>query len=125
MPMDSEGNVTVNRSIDLGEGATQEQILPTSPLRPWVIVRTFSAGVHYGELVSQNGKEVVLTKTRRFYYWSGAMSLSQIALEGVKNPDKCKFSVIIPENRLTEAIEIMPVTLAAKRNIDSVPIWKM
>ena len=54
-----------------------------------VLVRTYSAGVHFGYLEKKEGKEVMLRKTRRVYYWSGAASLSQMAIDGVKNPDDC------------------------------------
>lgn len=34
-----------------------------------VIVRTYSAGVHFGTLESRNGKEVVLKDARRIWDW--------------------------------------------------------
>lgn len=89
-----------------------------------VIVRTYSAGVHYGTLVSRKGKEVILKNTRRLWYWKGAATLSEIALSGVKNPEECKFSVVIPENTLTEAIEIIPCTKQAILSIKGVLEWK-
>lgn len=90
-----------------------------------VIVRTYSAGVHYGELESKNGKEVTLKNTIRIWSWKGAASLSQLAYEGVKNPEECKFSVSIPEITLTEAIEIIPCTESAIKNIEEVKPWKV
>ena len=45
--------------------------------RNYKIVRTYSAGVFAGTLVSRNGKEVVLENARRLWYWAGAASLSQ------------------------------------------------
>jgi hypothetical protein len=89
-----------------------------------VIIRTYSAGVHYGTLESRKDKEVVLTNARRFWYWKGAASLSQIAVEGVKAPLECKFSVVVPKITLTEAIEILECTSAAVKNIAAVPEWK-
>jgi len=44
------------------------------------IVRTYSAGVFAGYIESRNGKEVVMTKARRLWYWAGAASLSQLAM---------------------------------------------
>jgi hypothetical protein len=46
-----------------------------------VIVRTYTAGVFMGDLESRTGQEVVLTNARRIWYWSGAASLSQLAME--------------------------------------------
>ena len=89
-----------------------------------VIVRTYSAGVHYGELEHQNGKEVLLKNAIRIWYWSGAASLSQMAMEGVKRPDKCKFAMPVDEITLTEAIEIINCTPEASTNIEGVKSWK-
>jgi len=91
---------------------------------PYCIVRTYSAGVFAGYVKSKDGKEVILLSARRLWYWEGAASLSQLAMEGVKVPQKCKFPVEVKEITLTEAIEIIPCTMAAKDNIEAVPIWK-
>jgi hypothetical protein len=91
---------------------------------PYVLIRTYSAGVHVGYLASRHGKEVKLINTRRIWYWAGANSLSQLALEGSKKPSECKFSVEISYIELMEAIEVIPVTEAAEKNIKSIVIWK-
>ena len=90
----------------------------------YVIVRTYSAGVHAGFLEKQDGKMVVLRNTRRIWYWKGAASLSQMALSGVTCPNECKFSVTIQQNTLTEAIEIMLCTKEAMENIMVFPECK-
>jgi hypothetical protein len=94
-------------------------------VKPYVIVRTFSAGVFAGTLEDRNGKEVTLSNARRLWYWSGAASLSQLAVEGVKDPKNCKFPVEVAEIRLTEAIEILSVTDIARDSIAGVPIWQL
>lgn len=90
----------------------------------YVIVRTYSAGVFAGELVSKKGKEVVLKNARRLWYWKGAASLSQLAMEGVKCPDECKFPIAVSRVELTEAIEILDTTQQARNSIESVMVWK-
>ena len=90
----------------------------------YVIVRTYSAGVFAGYLKSREGKEVVLEDARRLWYWDGAASLSQLANEGVKKPENCKFPAEVPSVTLLEAIEILPVSEEAKKSIDSVKVWK-
>ena len=89
----------------------------------YVIVRTYSAGVFAGELESRNGKEVVLRHARRIWYWAGAASLSQLAVDGTSKPDACKFPVAVDRVELLEAIEILDVTEKAKKSIESVPVW--
>ena len=91
----------------------------------YVIVRTYSAGVFAGYLKSRKGQEVVLEKARRLWYWKGAASLSQMAVSGVTFPNECKFSVVVPEITLTEAIEILTCTSEAIKNITGVPAWKV
>ena len=83
----------------------------------YVIVRTYSAGVFAGILVSQKGQEVVLKDARRIWRWAGAASLSQLAMEGTKNPSECKFPCYVSEVKLFETIEILAVTESAKKSI--------
>lgn len=90
----------------------------------YVIVRTYSAGVFAGELVNKKGQEVTLKKARRLWYWKGASSLSQLAQEGVKCPNECKFPVEMDQVELTQAVEIIDVTKAARESIAAVPVWK-
>ena len=93
--------------------------------KPYVIIRTYSAGVFAGSLQSRKGKEVVLKNARRLWYWSGAASLSQLAVDGVSEPEKCKFPCEVKEITLTEATEIIPCTTKAKKSIASVEVWKV
>lgn len=90
----------------------------------YVIVRTYSAGVFAGFLKSRNGKEVVMQDARRLWYWSGAASLSQLAIDGTKKPKECKFPATVSRIELTEAIEILSVTPKAKASIESVTVWE-
>lgn len=90
----------------------------------YVIARTYSAGVFAGELRSRKGKEVVLLNARRLWYWDGAASLSQLAVSGTTKPENCKFPVAVPEVTLTEVIEILAVTLVARKSIEGVAEWR-
>ena len=87
------------------------------------IVRTYSAGVFFGEVESRNGKEAVLTNARRIWYWAGAASLSELAQRGTSKPSECKFPVAVDRVVLTEVIEIIDVTPAAAASLDGVPVW--
>ena len=94
-----------------------------SEIGKYVIVRTYSAGVFAGVLQSRDGKEVILHQARRLWYWDGAASLSQLAMEGVKAPQNCKFPVAVDQIVLTEAIEIIDATEVARKSIEGVKIW--
>jgi hypothetical protein len=58
------------------------------------------------------------------WYWVGAASLSQLAVEGVSKPNQCKFPVAVPRVELLNVIEILDVTKNAENIIRAVPIWK-
>lgn len=74
----------------------------------FVLVRTYSAGVHFGTLEEKNGQEIRLSNARRLWSWTGALSLSEIAMKGVKLADS-KISVPVDEIILTQATEIIVV----------------
>lgn len=93
-------------------------------LGKYTIVRTYSAGVFAGELESRDGKEVTLKNARRIWYWTGAASLSQLAVDGTTKPKECKFPVAVEKVLLTEAIELLSVTKKARESIENVPVWE-
>ena len=92
--------------------------------KKYVICRTYSAGVFAGYLESRNGQEVVLLDARRIWYWKGAASLSQLAMDGTSCPKECKFPKAVDRVELLQAIEILDVTENAKKSILDVPEWK-
>jgi len=87
-----------------------------------VIVRTYSAGVHYGILHSVSEKECILTNSRRLWRWYGANTLSDLAMKGTSNQEDCKFSCEV-NYILLHQIEIIPCTEKAIQNIGDVKIW--
>lgn len=91
----------------------------------YCIVRTYSAGVFAGYVESRKGKEVVIRKVRRIWYWEGANSLSQLAKDGTSKPENCKFAVEVDKIEVTEAIEIIECTSKAQKSIKEVEEWKM
>lgn len=93
-----------------------------------VIIRADRAGVFFGTLKEKNetvaGVEVVLENSRRLWYWDGAASLSQLAVEGTKEPGECKFTVTVPEHNVMQVIEIIPCSEEAVKSIESVKVWR-
>jgi hypothetical protein len=90
----------------------------------YVIVRTYSAGVFAGNLESREGQEVVLTDARRLWYWAGAASLSQLAVDGTSKPAECKFPVAVPRVELLQATEILDVSAKVEASIKAVAPWQ-
>lgn len=88
------------------------------------IVRCQGAGVFFARVESLDGQTAELKEARRIWYWEGAASLSQLAMEGVKSPDACRFTVTVPQMIVTGVIEVIPCTDAAVACINGVAEWK-
>ena len=90
-----------------------------------VIVRGDRSGVFFGTLVAKEGREVKLSNCRRLWYWDGASSISQLAVDGTAKPYNCKFTVTVNEIIITDVLEIIPCTDKANESIEGVKEWKM
>ncbi len=91
---------------------------------PYQIVRTYSAGVFAGYVESRVGQEVVIRQARRIWYWKGAASISQLAIDGTSDPDACKFPAPVEKITVLQAIEILDCTKKARESILQVKLWK-
>ena len=90
----------------------------------YYIVRGDRSGVFAGNIKERNGSEVTITDVRRLWYWAGACSISQLALDGTAKPKDCKFTVTLDEITILDAIEIIPCTNKAEKSIRGVAEWK-
>ena len=68
---------------------------------------------------------MTLTNCRRLWYWDGAASISQLAVDGVTKPNNCKFTVVVEEILIMGVIEIIPCTEKAIESIEGVKEWIM
>lgn len=89
------------------------------------IVRCDRSGVFFGEIEKREGREVTMRNVRGLWYWSGAASLMQLAKEGVRRPDDCKFTVTLDEITVLDAIEILPCRSEAVTSVEGVEEWKV
>jgi hypothetical protein len=82
----------------------------------YCLIRTYSAGVHAGELVSQEGDLVHLKNARRLWSWTAndGIALSGVAIHGYKQG---KIDTLVPEIYLTGAIETIPCSVNAQESI--------
>ena len=92
-----------------------------------VMIRTYSAGVHFGKLVHKEytleGTIVILENARRIYSWEGANTLSDLSTVGSSNVKGCKISMPVKDIELT-SIEIITMTDEAYNNLSSSNYWK-
>ena len=94
--------------------------------KPFVIVRSTTASPFFGYLEKEDevNKIVILVQARRIYEWYGAATLSQLAESGTTQPDKCKFPAPI-KVKISNVHEIYYPTEEARKNLESVKIWKV
>jgi hypothetical protein len=75
------------------------------------LVRTFSAGVHIGDVKYVNGMEVKLENALRLWKWEGGgLSLSAVANNGIKGGRLNETGEIY----LTNVVEFIPTTNEAE-----------
>jgi hypothetical protein len=115
--------VVINGVAYVRKDDVKEQAVKLDGLQ-YCIVRTYSAGVFAGYIKSRNKEEAEVIKARRLWYWDGAASLSQLAMEGVSKPENCKFPTEVDSVILTNVVEIIPCTKKAFDSIKGVKIWK-
>ncbi len=101
-----------------------ENKLKNAVIGKYCVVRGRSFGVFAGTVEALEDGTVLLSDARRLWYWDGAASLSQLAMEGVKRPDNCKFAMVVASVLLLDAIEIIPTTNDARKIIEEVPVWQ-
>lgn len=89
-----------------------------------VIVRADKAGVFFGTLKEKEGQEVTLTNCRRIWYWDGAASITQLAVDGTTKPVNCKFTITVAEIVIMGVIEIIPCSEKAIASIEGVAEWR-
>ena len=81
----------------------------------FVIVRTYSAGVHMGTLAECNGTNVLLKDARRLFRWGGAFTLHEASVNGVS--EDSRISQPVESILLTQAIEVIPCTEKSAKNL--------
>jgi hypothetical protein len=76
------------------------------------LIRTYSAGVHIGDVVRVDGMEVQLKNALRLWKWEGGgLSLSSVANAGIKGGRLNATGEVY----LTNAIEFIPTTESAEK----------
>ena len=108
-----EAKVLANYFADKG---TPHPALPSGKhpmLGKRCLIRTYSAGVHIGDVVHVDGMEVKLENALRLWKWEGGgLSLSAVANNGIVKGRLNKTGEVF----LTNAIEFIPTTKEAEKS---------
>lgn len=90
----------------------------------YFIVRANRAGVFFGHIKERSHDEVTMTNVRKLFYWDGACAVEELATNGTKKPNACKFTIEIPEMVIADPIQVIPCTDEAVERISGVKVWK-
>ena len=103
----------------------QKKTMKKKTKKKYVIVRSYTAGVHAGYLESIKKDQVVLTQSIRLWRWYGA-SLSQVAVTGPTSGDN-RFGMPVTRTAIIspQGFEIAECTNEAMKAIQGVPSWKV
>ena len=80
-----------------------------------VLIRTYASGVHFGELLRNDGRLVELKNARRIWYWEKAFTLNQVATNGISG--NSKVSLAVDFIRILDGIEIIPIKEKIYQNL--------
>ena len=83
-----------------------------------VVLKTRGGSIFAGTVESKVGTELMLSRSRRIWFWRGAFTLSEISLTGIDKAGS-RVATEVPAVVVTDAVEILPLTPAAKERIYS------
>lgn len=95
-----------------------------SMIGKYCVIRGRYSGVFAGTVKEIKGEQVLVDNVRRIWYWDGAASISQLAVDGTTAPANCKFTVPVEEALIMDVIEIIPCTQQGEESIKAVKEWK-
>jgi len=90
------------------------------------IIRCYASGVHFGTLVTRDGREVDLVNARRLWRWNtggAGVSLSEVSQTGISAANS-KICQVVPAITLLDALEIIPCSDAASESIEDAKVYK-
>ena len=89
----------------------------------WVIVRSNQAGVFFGILEEKKGQELTLKNARKFYYFSGANTVEDLAVKGAQNSNSCQLTIEVEQIIISDYVQILPCTEESIKQNKSIPVW--
>ena len=103
----------------------QEATTPSPHTGKKCIIRTYASGVHFGEVVSQSGRQVELKNARRLWRWDAdphGVSLSEVAKYGPVG-SRSKICCVIDQMSVLDGLEVIPCTDEATRVIEGAKVY--
>jgi hypothetical protein len=79
----------------------------------YVIIRSYASGVHFGvlDIYDPITRHVLLKNCRRIWSWSGALTLTEVSISGIKSG---KLSAFKDEMIISQVEEIVPTSEESK-----------
>ena len=119
-------DLTIKQAKELAAMFGGQETAPPSPhVGKKCIIRTYASGVHYGEIVAQNGRQIELKNARRLWRWDVAphgVSLSELAVHGPVGA-RTKVCCVVDQMSILDGLEIIPCTAAAAAVIEAAKVY--
>ncbi len=112
------GQIKEIASMFTAQSNTREIDKPHPFVGQYVIIRSYSAGVHAGTLLSKVGDEVMLENSLRLWQWESAekaVALSGVAQTGLKSGEKV--DLLNPTHCINDVCEVIPCSDKATKSI--------
>jgi hypothetical protein len=106
----------LKRETEMETKKSSKKSTTSRSAKPFVVVRTYSAGVHCGNFAGRDGDCVTLTNARRVWRWRGANTLHEVSLRGV-DEEYSRISQPVSSITLLQVIEIIPCEPDAIENL--------
>tara|TARA_R100001086_G_scaffold180400_8_gene100231 strand:+ start:6075 stop:6452 length:378 start_codon:yes stop_codon:yes gene_type:complete len=117
-------NLTIGEAKSLAAFFNGQSQAPAKNIGQKCIIRCYASGVHFGEVVEHNGRQVTLKDARRIWRFDvkkHGISLSEVALYG-SDGSRSKITSAVAEITLLDALEIIPCTAEAAEQLDAATV---
>jgi len=104
--MSETNEITINGETYLKKSSLSAETVLTNRC----VIRCRNAGVHVGEIVDRNELVLKVKNSNRIWKWSGAFTLSEVAMNGVDRSNS-RIAALLPAMDLTtnDVCEVIPI----------------
>ena len=89
-----------------------------------IIARIERAGVFHGVLDYKDAEITRMTHVRRIYYWQGALSVTDMAVNGISAASKVTVPASVVEFDTPQVVELIECSNEASQVIENITPWK-
>lgn len=89
-----------------------------------IIARIERAGVFHGILDYKDAEITRMKDVRRIYYWKGALSVTDMAVNGILNDSQVTIPASVVEFETPQVVELIECSNISSEIIENIKPWK-